>query len=84
MINTPKPDISGIGPIGYVPTHILAIGTYVLYKGTTYMVGSTTTHQPLPGQFTTYAALHPVDDDGDMLDLPAVEVNLDICDPQVI
>lgn len=86
MINTPPPntDIQDIGPVGYVPTYILATGTYVKYRGTMYMVGQTTTHQSVPGQFTTYASLHPVDDDGDMTDRPAIEVNLDIADPQVI
>lgn len=81
MINTPQSDIP---TIGYAPTHILLVGTYVEHRGTTYIVGSTTTHQSISGQFTTYASLHAVDADGDTLDVPAIEVNLDIYDPKVL
>lgn len=84
MINTPKPDIKDTMLVGYIPTHILVVGTYVEYRGIMYIVGSTVTIQTQPGEFTTTATLHPVDPDGDMLDEPAIELNLDMYDPKVL
>lgn len=79
MINTPEPDMRDIT---HYRVHIVATGTAVAYQDKVYEVVSTTTQQVVDGHFTTTLTLQEVDDEGEFLDVPAIEVMQDNPDLQ--
>ncbi len=72
-----------IGTLGYNSVQILAIGTLVEIRHKSYEVLSTTTKSDEKGQYTTFADLLPIDDEGEQTGEDTITVNLDTVDVTV-